>query len=106
MLPRLRLVPRSKLCDRPLNSNLVRPTSWPPRDRHLETPVYRLHHEASRSAETTSERTMTPVELAADLRRSGRKAEPDPTRPFKIAGANVGYWIAKRPGNGRDQLGS
>ena len=49
---------------------------------------------------------MTPVELAADLRRSGRKAEPDPTRPFKIAGANVGYWIAKRPWNGRDQLGS
>jgi hypothetical protein len=28
----------------------------------------------------------------------------NPKRPFKVAGANVGYWIAKRPSDRRDQL--
>jgi hypothetical protein len=28
----------------------------------------------------------------------------DPKQPFKVASANVGYPIAKRSSNGRDQL--
>ena len=38
--------------------------------------------------------------------RQHRKAGIDPNRPFKAAIANVRYPIAKRPSNGRDQLGS
>jgi hypothetical protein len=30
----------------------------------------------------------------------------DPNQTFAIDGANVGYPIAKRPSNARDQLGS
>ena len=33
-------------------------------------------------------------------------AHSDPTRPFKFADANVGYGIAKRSFDCRDQLGS
>jgi len=30
----------------------------------------------------------------------------DPFRPFKLADANVGYWIAKQSFNNRDRFGS
>ena len=36
--------------------------------------------------------------------RPSRTARIDPNRPFKFAGANVRYQIAKRPSNGCDKI--
>jgi hypothetical protein len=38
--------------------------------------------------------------------RPSRTARVDPNRPFKVAGANVGYGIAKQSFECPDQLGS
>jgi hypothetical protein len=44
--------------------------------------------------------------LLADSRRCSRMTNSDPIQPFKFADANVGYRIAKRSFNYRDQLDS
>jgi hypothetical protein len=47
-----------------------------------------------------------PIPTLGDQIPLRRKAEIDPKLPFTVDGANVAYWIAKQPSNGRDQLGS